>query len=60
MGTLADRWAFDEELADELRAEGQSFVVTDPSAPARWEELEMGPARDAYAAAKPPPQPDER
>lgn len=36
--TLHERWAADEDLADELRADGDSFARPVPGNQARWQE----------------------
>jgi hypothetical protein len=61
--TLHERWAADEELGDELAAEGDSFIRTDPATKARWQEDVDGEG-DLSAAygpgAKPHDPPDRR
>ena len=61
--TLQERWADDEELADELRAEGDSFARPVPGSKARWQEDVDGEGDLAAAygpGAKPHGPPDAR
>lgn len=57
--SMKDRWAADEELAEELAVDGKSLWQPDPTKPPRWVEDDLGPIYGPGAPRQDPPPDDQ-